>query len=79
MAVVKVSAKSQITLPVEARRAVGIKPLDRVRIEVRNNDIVLRPVADFFQLIGPLGKALPRKEEKIRAMLAAARRSRRKK
>jgi AbrB family looped-hinge helix DNA binding protein len=75
MAVARVSAKGQITLPAESRRAVGIKPLDRVLIEVRDAEIVVKPVGDFFKLKGFLGRALPRREEKKHAALAAAARS----
>ena len=75
MAVARVSSKGQITLPAEARRAVGINPHDRVLIEVKNQEIVVKPVEDFFELEGFLGKALPRREERKRAMISAAARS----
>jgi len=71
----RVSSKGQITLPAKARRAVGINPHDRVLIEVKNQEIVVKPVEDFFELQGFLGKALPRREERKRAMIAAAARS----
>lgn len=42
---VKVSAKHQIVVPSEVRRKLGIKPGDRLRVEVRRGNVVLRPVA----------------------------------
>jgi AbrB family looped-hinge helix DNA binding protein len=78
MSVARVSSKGQITLPVESRKVIGIKPGDRILIEVEGAQVVVRPVGDFFELEGFLGKALPRREERVKAMLAAARRSARK-
>jgi len=65
-----VSAKGQITLPVSSRRALGIKPHDRVTIEVRRDEIVVKPVPDFFELRGFLGKGGTPEEER-EAMLKA--------
>ncbi|NWG12045.1 MAG: AbrB/MazE/SpoVT family DNA-binding domain-containing protein [Acidobacteria bacterium] len=78
MAIAKVSTKGQITLPAESRRTVGIKPGDRVIVEVEDARIVVKPIGDFFELKGFLGKALPAREERAKAMLAAASRSVRK-
>jgi len=77
-AVARVSSKGQITLPVESRKAIGIKPGDCVLIEVENAEIVVKRLGDFFELKGFLGKAMPRREERVNAMLAAASRSTRK-
>ena len=78
MAVARVSKKGQIILPVESRKAIGIKPGDRVLIEVENPEIVVKRLGDFFELKGFLGKAMPCREERANAMLAAASRSTRK-
>ena len=78
MPVAKVSSKGQITLPVESRRAIGIKPGDRVLVEAEGTQVVVKPIGDFFELKGFLGKALPRRQERAKAMLAAASRSARK-
>ena len=75
MTVATVSAKGQITLPAEARRALGIKPHDRVVIEVLPDGIRIAPAPDFFELRGFLGKALPVDQERRRMKAAAARRS----
>ena len=78
MSIARVSSKGQITLPVEARKAAGIKPGDRVRIEFVDARIVVDPVGDFLELKGFLGKALSRSEERKMAALGAASRSARK-
>ncbi len=78
MAVARVSSKGQITLPVESRKATGIKPGDRVMIEAEDTRILVTPLGDFFDLAGFLGKAVPRREERVKAMLAAASRTARK-
>lgn len=64
MTVATVSSKSQITLPAAACRTVGIKPRDRVLIEVKEGGIVVRPAPDIMDFEGILGKALPREREK---------------
>lgn len=59
----KLSAKNQLTLPSEARKALGIKPLDRVYLSFDNEKIEIRAVNDFFGLEGFLGEALTDEEE----------------
>jgi AbrB family looped-hinge helix DNA binding protein len=63
MTTATVSSKSQITLPAAACREVGIKPHDRVLVEVREGVIVIRSAPDLMTLKGTLGRALPREEE----------------
>ena len=75
MTVATVSAKGQITLPAAARRALGIKPHDRVVIELMPDGIRVAPAPDFFELRGFLGKALPPEQERRRMKAAASRRS----
>jgi antitoxin PrlF len=38
-----VSPKGQVTIPVEIRRLLGVKPKDRVRFEVEDGRVRLRP------------------------------------
>jgi len=64
MTVATLSSKSQITLPAAACRIIGIKPRDRVLIEVKEGEIVVRPAPDIMSLEGFLGRALPREKEK---------------
>ncbi len=63
MTTATVSSKSQITLPAAACRAVGIRPHDRVLVEVREGAIIIRSAPDLMDFQGSLGKALPRKVE----------------
>lgn len=76
MQVATVSTKGQITLPVVARRALGIKPQDRVTIVMENNGIVIKAAPDFMKLAGFLGKSKGLVRERKAAMQAAARRGR---
>jgi len=64
MTVATVSSKGQITLPAAARREVGINLHDRVLIESRNGEIVIRPVPDLMKFKGFAGKAKPREVER---------------
>jgi AbrB family looped-hinge helix DNA binding protein len=58
-------------LPAAARRALGLRAGDRITVEERDGESVLRPARDFFALKGYLGQARPRQEERS-AMLDAA-------
>jgi AbrB family looped-hinge helix DNA binding protein len=71
MPISTVSAKGQITLPVRFRERLKIKANDRVSIEFQNEAIVIKRAADFFELKGFLGRALPEafeKQEKNKAV-----------
>lgn len=48
----KFTSKGQITIPVDARRALGFKNGDRVRVDIEADGIKLRPTASAFDLIG---------------------------
>lgn len=74
MTTATVSSKSQITLPAAACRVVGIKPHDRVLVEVRDGVIVVRAAPDLMKLRGALGKALPEEIETERATRFVAQR-----
>ena len=64
MTVATVSSKGQITLPVAARREAGIQLHDRVLIEFRNGEIVVRPAPDLLKFKGFAGKAQSRDLER---------------
>jgi AbrB family looped-hinge helix DNA binding protein len=64
MIVATVSSKGQITLPAAVRRASGINLRDRVIIESRNGEIIVRPVPDLMKFKGFAGKALSREAER---------------
>lgn len=66
-----ISSKGQITLPAALRRRLGIKAHDKVTVELANDEIVIKPVPDIFQLEGFLGKPLPLEVERKRTHQAA--------
>lgn len=67
-----ISVKGQITLPASLRRKLGIKPHDRLLVELADDAIVIKPAADLFELEGFLGKALSAEDEKRRMREAAS-------
>lgn len=72
MTTATVSSKSQVTLPAAACREVGIKPHDRVLVEVREGAIVIRSAPDLMDFKGALGKALASDVEAKRTGLAVS-------
>ena len=72
MTIATVSSKGQITLPVSARREAGIDLHDRVIIEARKGEIVVRPVPDLMKFKGFLGKAISREKERKAMALGIA-------
>lgn len=72
MTVSRVSSKGQITLPVKARRAAGIRPGDRVVVRVHNRQILIGAAPDFFAFKGRLGRAKSAAAERAAAQEAAA-------
>jgi AbrB family looped-hinge helix DNA binding protein len=70
MPVSTLSTKGQITLPVSFRRKLGMKPHDRVVIELGDKAILVKPAPNLFDFEGFAGKALPPAEEE-RGMLKA--------
>ena len=77
MTIATLSSKGQITLPAAARRSIGLAAGDRVAIETRGGEIVVRRARDFFALAGYLGRALPREKERAAMAKAVARKGRR--
>ena len=64
MVITSISTKGQVTIPSRLRNKLGLKPRDRVLVEIREDAIVISPAPDFFaKFEGYLGKAVPRKEE----------------
>lgn len=60
-----VSPKGQITLPSSIRRELGLKPKDRVVIQVEDGVITVKRVndfRDFYQIVPPLARPLDWKE-----------------
>jgi len=54
MITAQLSDKGQITVPARVRRKLGMKPRSRVEIEVRDNELVLRPMKSVSELSGIL-------------------------
>lgn len=73
MAISTISTKGQITLPAEMRRKLGIKPQDRVILELEGESILIKKAKDFFTLKGFLGPALSAEEEQQQMQNAVAR------
>ncbi|HTE87050.1 MAG TPA: AbrB/MazE/SpoVT family DNA-binding domain-containing protein [Dehalococcoidia bacterium] len=55
-----VSPKGQITIPLEVRRRLGIKPRDKVTIHVEDEVVTLAPARDSLESIYKSVPALPR-------------------
>ena len=47
-----ISEKGQITLPVRARKMLGIKPGSRVEIEVRYDELAIKPLKSISEVAG---------------------------
>jgi len=72
MSISIISTKGQITLPFGARKKLGLKPGDRVAVEVTDDTIVIRRAKNIFDFEGFLGKAMPPEEERRRMMEGVA-------
>ena len=70
------SSKGQLTVPVAAREALGLRAGSRVSIETQGDRIIIRPPPDFLTFKGMLGKAKPRVREQAALASAAAKRAR---
>jgi AbrB family looped-hinge helix DNA binding protein len=57
-----VSPKGQVTLPISARRMLGIKPGDTVEFEVGEGSIVVKPVGSALDAIH---RSVPALREKL--------------
>jgi AbrB family looped-hinge helix DNA binding protein len=57
------SSKSQLTVPAQARRALGLHPGSRVLIETLGDRIIIRTPGDLLSFAGMLGKAKSRAVE----------------
>jgi len=47
-----ISDKGQLTLPVGMRRKLGIEPHSRVELELRDNEIIIRPLKTISEVAG---------------------------
>lgn len=55
-----VTQKGQATIPVQIRKLLGIKPNTKITFELKNNnEIIIKPVEDFFKLKGSVKSKKP--------------------
>jgi AbrB family looped-hinge helix DNA binding protein len=76
MVIATVSERGQISIPAAARKKLGIKPRQRVIVEVGENEIVIRPAKSVLELGGILrdhAKGLDWETERALAMDAVGR------
>jgi len=52
MTTVSVSERGQISIPASARKRLGIRPKSKVSVEVRDNEIVIKPVRSISEVAG---------------------------
>lgn len=50
--------KGQVTIPVEVRKALGLKPRDRVVFEIRDTEVTIRPASS--DLLAGFGAVKPK-------------------
>src|SRR5262245_32423155 len=60
----KLSSKSAVTLPVEVRRFLGVKPKGRVIFQIRDKTVELKPVMTLEQAMGSVPPLSPPKDWK---------------
>jgi antitoxin PrlF len=58
-----ITQKGQVTIPIEIRTRLGLKPRDRVRFEVEGDEVKLRPVPST--ILRGFGSIAPRTTEAI--------------
>ena len=63
MTLVVISEKGQITIPAGVRRKLGLKPKTKVDVEIRDNEIVVRPIKSVMELYGILHHLVEGKNE----------------
>lgn len=70
----KITSKGQITIPVEVRKAMGIKPGERVTFSegADNSEYILRRVGTMMDMAGSLaGLGAPKSDAEMNRLLAA--------
>lgn len=54
-----VTQKGQATIPVQIRNLLGIKKNSKIVFEIKNNEVSIKPVIDFFSLKGSIKTQKP--------------------
>ena len=72
MQMTTMTQKGQVTIPVSIRKALGVKPGQKVAFEKKKDQIIIKPAVDFFSLRGSIKskkpfdiKAMDRTAEKL--------------
>ena len=68
MRIVKVSPKGQITLPSHMRNILNLKAYDKIEVNIRDGEIILKPIPSFRSLRGSIS---PKKGSARKAMKQA--------
>lgn len=76
MSFATLSSKGQITVPVSARRSLGLQAGSRVLIETCGGKLIIHPPGDLLSLKGFMGKAKTNRDEKAAMAAGLARRVR---
>jgi len=66
MHITTVTQKGQVTIPVDIRRHLGLKPGDSVQFYRTNGEFKLKPLPDFFSFRGSLKSKKPLNKRIIR-------------
>jgi len=61
MSIAKISSKGQITIPKEVRKLLKLKPGDRVKIEVKGDFAILKPLKKPSESMKGLGRNIKKK------------------
>lgn len=54
-----VTQKGQATIPAPIRKKLGIKPNTRIIFEIKDNEVTLKPIPDFFSMKGSIKSEKP--------------------
>ena len=52
MSLARISDKGQITLPAHMRRQLGLNAKSQVELEIRDDEVVIRPIKSIVELCG---------------------------
>ena len=64
--IISITSQGQVTIPVEIRRAFGIKGATKAKIEKRGNQIIIKPQKNFWTLKGFLASKIKLSDKKLK-------------
>jgi len=47
-----ITSKGQVTIPIDIRDKFDFVPGKKIKFQVKDNDVIIKPVADFIDLMG---------------------------